>query len=38
MIVNFSCITIPNADPNIKDQYRIEVLTRKFNTFLATAK
>jgi len=38
MIVNFSCVTIPNADPNIKDQYRIEVLTRKFNTFLATAK
>lgn len=38
MIVNFSCVTIPNADPNIKDQYRIEVLTRKFNTFLAAAK
>lgn len=34
MIVNFSCVTIPNADPNIKDQYRIEVLTRKFNTVL----
>jgi hypothetical protein len=34
MIVNFSCITIPNADPQTKDQYRFEVLTRKFNTFL----
>lgn len=34
MIVNFSCITIPNADPQAKDQYRFEVLTRKFNTFL----
>ncbi len=34
MIVNFSCITIPNADPQSKDQYRFEVLTRKFNTFL----
>jgi hypothetical protein len=38
MIVNFSCITIPTADPEIKDQYRIETLTRKFNTFLAAAK
>jgi len=38
MIVNFSCVTIPNADPQTKDQYRFEVLTRKFNTFLATAK
>jgi len=34
MIVNFSCITIPNADPEAKDQYRFEILTRKFNTFL----
>ena len=34
MIVNFSCVTIPNADPQTKDQYRFEVLTRKFNTFL----
>ena len=34
MIVNFSCVTIPNADPQAKDQYRFEVLTRKFNTFL----
>jgi hypothetical protein len=34
MIVNFSCITIPNADPQARDQYRFEVLTRKFNTFL----
>jgi hypothetical protein len=33
MIVNFSCITIPNADPQTKDQYRFKVLTRKFNTF-----
>ena len=38
MIVNFSCITIPTADPEIKDQYRFEILTRKFNTFLAAAK
>lgn len=38
MIVNFSCVTIPNADPQIKDQYRFEILTRKFNTFLAAAK
>jgi len=37
MIVNFSCITIPNADPEAKDQYRFEILTRKFNTFLSLA-
>ena len=37
IIVNFSCLTIPNADPQIKDQYRVEILTRKFNTFLAVA-
>ena len=38
MIVNFSCVIIPNADPKLKDQYRFEILTRKFNTFLAAAK
>ena len=37
IIVNFSCLTIPNADPQIKDQYRVEILTRRFNTFLAVA-
>ena len=37
MIVNFSCVTIPNADPKLKDQYRFEILTRKFNTFLASS-
>jgi len=37
MIVNFSCITIPNADPEAKNQYRFEILTRKFNTFLSLA-
>jgi len=34
---NFLCLTIPNADPQIKDQYRVEILTRKFNIFLAAA-
>jgi len=37
MIINFSCLTVPNADPQLRDQYRLEILTRKFNNFLAAA-